>query len=111
MWQPSPKHPCRSDFSGTFIRSLGHDPIIRKFSAGDVIKRNGYLEIKLNSNEKVILSAWKLDSGGGHLTGQVFMYKESGEIFNMFYFPLQLLEAKHEFLNYEEIKQLSEIHR
>ena len=100
-----------NDFSGTLVRALGHEPIVSKFSAGDVIKRDGYLEIKLNQNEKAVLSAWKLKSGSGRLAGQVFMYKESGELFNMLYFPLQLLEPMHKFLNHEEIKQLSKTYR
>ena len=100
-----------NDFSGTLVRALGHDPIVSKFSAGDVIKRDVYLEIKLNQNEKAVLSAWKLKSGSGRLTGQVFMYKENGELFNMLYFPLQLLEPNHKFLKHKIIKQLSEKYR
>ena len=101
----------KNDFSGTFIRAIGHDPVVRKFGADDVTQRDGYIEIKLNPNEKAILSAWKLQSGSGLLTGQVFMYNESGELFNMLYFPLQLLEPKHELLDNETIKQLSKSYR
>ena len=100
-----------NDYSGTLVRALGHEPIVNDFSANDVIKRDGYLEIKLRPNEKAVLSAWKLESGSGRLTGQVFMYKDSGELFNMLYFPLQLLEPNHEFLNNATIKQLSERYR
>ena len=97
-----------SDFSGVLIRSLGHKPITREFSTKDVIKQNGYIEINLSNNEKVVLSAWKLKSGSGRLTGQLFMYKEGGELFNMLYFPLQLLNDKHEFMGNDAIKELSE---
>ena len=48
------------DYSGVLIRSLDHEPITSKFSSTDVIKQNGYIEINLNKNEKVVLSAWKL---------------------------------------------------
>ncbi len=100
-----------NDYSGTFVRSLEHDPIVHDFSSNDIIKRDGYLEIILGPNEKAVFSAWKLKSGSGRLTGQIFMYKENGELFNMLYFPLQLLEPKHEFLNHATIKQLSERYR
>ena len=100
-----------NDFSGVLIRSLGHEPITSKFSSKDVIKQNGYIEIDLSKNEKVVLSAWKLKSGGGRLTGQLFMYKENGELFNMLYFPLQLLNEKHEFMGNDAIRELSEKYR
>jgi len=96
------------DYSGVLVRSLGHEPITRKFSIKDVSKRDGYIEIKLAEHEKAVLSAWKLKSGSGRLTGQIFMYKQNGELFNMLYFPLQLLEHKHDLFTYDEIKRLSE---
>ena len=100
-----------NDFSGVLIRSLGHKPITSKFSSKDVIKQNGYIEINISNNEKVVLSAWKLKSGSGRLTGQLFMYKESGELFNMLYFPLQLLNDKHELMGNDAIKELSAKYR
>ena len=39
------------------------------------------------------------------------MYKESGELFNMLYFPLQLLDDKHKFMDNDAIKELSAIYR
>ena len=99
------------DYSGVLIRSLGHEPITSKFSSKDVIKQNGYIEINLSNNEKIVLSAWKLKSGSGRLTGQLFMYKESGELFNMLYFPLKLLNDKHELMGNNVIKDLSAKYR
>jgi hypothetical protein len=99
------------DYSGTMVRAFYHAPSIFNFDPNDVVKRDGYLEIKLAPKEKAVLSAWKLKSGPGRLTGQVYMYKDSGELFNMLYFPLQLLEPNHELLNNETIKQLSEKYR
>ncbi len=99
------------DLSGTLVRSLGHEPITRKFSSNDVTKRNGYIEIHLNNNEKAVLSAWKSKSGNGRLNGLIYMYKESGELFNTLYFPLQLLKQNHKFLSHEKIKYLSNKHR
>ena len=100
-----------NDLSGTLIRSLGHEPIIRSFSSNDVIKRNGYIEINLYNNEKAVLSAWKLKSGSGRLNGLIYMYKENGELFNTLYFPLQLLKKNHEFLSHEKIRELSNKYR
>ena len=101
----------KKNLSGTLIRSLGHDPVIRHFNSNDVIKRNGYIEINLSNNEKAVLSAWKLKSGSGRLNGLIYMYKENGELFNTLYFPLQLLNNNHEFLGYERIKKLYNKHR
>lgn len=101
----------KPDYSGVFVRSLGHEPIIRKFDSDNVIKQNGYFEVNITPSEKVVFSAWKLKSGSGKLTGQVFMYKENGELFNMLYFPMQLLKSNHEFLKYESIKDLRETYR
>jgi len=100
-----------SDFSGVLVRSLGHKPIVREFDSANVVKQNGYFEVVLSPSEKAVFSAWKSKSGSGRLTGQIFMYKASGELFNMLYFPLQLLENDHEFLKYEAIKELSESYR
>ena len=100
-----------NDLSGVLVRSLGHEPITRAFKAEDVIKQDGYLEINLSKYEKVVLSAWKLKSGSGRLTGQVYMYKENGDLFNMLHFPLQLLDNKHEFMRYDAIKELSAKYR
>ncbi len=100
-----------NDFSGVLIRSLGHKPIARKFTAKDIVKQNGYLEINLGKNEKAVLSAWKTKSGSGRLTGLLFMYKDNGHLFNMLYFPLQLLNNKHDFMSKDEIKQLSAKYR
>ena len=100
-----------NDFSGTFVRALGHKPITHTFNTEDVIKRDGYLEVQLDNDEKAVLSAWKLESGSGRLTGQIFMYKENGELFNMLHFPLQLIDSNHEFMKHNEIRQLSEIYR
>ena len=101
----------KNDFSGVLIRSLGHEPITIKFSPKDVIKHNGYIEIDISDNERIVLSAWKLKSGSGRLTGQLFMYKENGELFNMLYFPLQLLDDKHKFMGSDAIKKLSAKYR
>ena len=100
-----------NDFSGVLVRSLGHTPITREFSSKDVIKQNGYIEINLSNNEKVVLSAWKLKSGKGRLTGQLFMYKEGGVLFNMLYFPLQLLNDTHKFMGNDAINGLSAKYR
>ena len=99
------------DFSGALIRSLGHDPIVREFKAENLVKRDGYIEIMLTEYEKVIISAWKLKSGPGRLAGLLYMYKESGELFNMLHFPLHLLEKGHKYLEYEEIKNHAETYR
>ncbi len=93
------------------VYDLGNGPAVLNFKTNDVIKRNGYLEINLTPTEKAVLSAWKLKSGSGRLTGQIFMYKENGELFNMLYFPLQLLTKNHKFLNHEPIKRLSAKYR
>jgi len=100
-----------NDFSGVLIRSLGHEPITIEFSPKDVIKQNGYIEINISNKEKVVLSAWKSKSGNGRLTGQLFMYKEDGTLFNMLYFPLQLLNDKHKFMANDAIKDLSAKYR
>ena len=100
-----------NDYSGVLIRSLGHEAITIEFSSKDVIKQNGYIEINISKSEKVVLSAWKLKSGSGRLTGQLFMYKESGELFNMLYFPLKLLNDKHELMSNDVIKDLSAKYR
>ena len=71
-----------------------------------LITTHNYIPLFTNK-EKVVLSAWKLKSGSGRLTGQLFMYKESGELFNMLYFPLQLLTDKHKFMDNNAIKELS----
>lgn len=96
-----------SDLSGTLVSSLGHPPITRSFNASDVTKRSGYIEISLKNNEKAVLSAWKSKSDTGRLNGVIYMYKESGELFNTLYLPLQLLDKNHEFLANEKIKELS----
>jgi len=100
-----------SDYSGVLIRYYGDKPTVRKFDSNSVIKRGGYFEVQLNQREKAIFSAWKLKSGSGKLTGQVFMYKEDGKLFNMLYFPLQLLKEGHELLEHEAIKELSATYR
>ena len=100
-----------NDFSGVLIRSLGHEPITIAFTPNDVIKQNGYIEINISNKEKMVLSAWKSESGSGRLTGQLFMYKEDGTLFNMLYFPLQLLNDKHEFMGNDAIKDLSAKYR
>ena len=101
----------KPDYSGALIRSLGHEPIIREFNSAAVTKHDGFFEIALSPREKAVFSAWKLKSGSGKLTGQIFMYNENGELFNMLYFPLQLLNKGHEFLKHEEIKSLSTVYR
>jgi hypothetical protein len=99
------------DYSGALVRYYGDKPIVRKFDSNAVIRRDGYFEVQLSTNEKAVFSAWKLKSGSGKLTGQIFMYKENGELFNMLYFPLQLLNENHEILNHEAIKELSAAYR
>ena len=39
------------------------------------------------------------------------MYKESGELFNMLYFPLQLLDDNHKVMDNDAIKNLSAKYR
>ena len=95
------------DYSGALVRALGHEPITRNFGPENIKKQEGYLEIELGENEKAVLSAWKLKSGSGRLTGQVFMYKENGELFNMLHFQLEYLKPNHELLKNEKIKSLS----
>ena len=97
----------KNDLSGTLVSSLGHLPITRKFKSSDVVKRDGYIEIQFNNTEKAVISAWKLKSGEGRLAGVIYMYKESGELYNILYMPLQLLNKSHEFLSYDEIRLLS----
>ena len=99
------------DFTGVLIWSFDNKPMIREFVSKDVIKRDGYIEIELESNKKFILSAWKLKSGAGRLSGQLYLYKENGELFNMINFPLHLLEKNHKFLEYKEIKKHAETYR
>ncbi len=101
----------KPDYSGALVRSLGHEPVIREFDSGAVTKHDGFFEVDLGSREKAVFSAWKLKSGSGKLSGQIFMYKENGELFNMLYFPLELLNEGHDFLKHEEIKSLSATYR
>ena len=101
----------KPDYSGVLVRYYGDKPLVRKFDSNSVIKRDGYFEVQLSPREKAVFSAWKLKSGSGKLTGQIFMYKENGELFNMLYFPLQLLKEDHEFLKHEAIKELSATYR
>jgi hypothetical protein len=97
-----------SDLSGVLIRSFGGEETRRSFSATDVEKKDGYLEVRLSPSEKAVLSAWRLPSGAGKLTGQIFMYNKNGELFNMLYFPLQFLTPDHRFLMEIQIKRLSD---
>lgn len=101
----------KKDFSGTFIRSLGHEPIVREFNSNQITKQNGYVEIQLSEHEKAILSAWKSKPGKGRLTGVIYLYKQSGELFNTLYFSLHRLINGHKYLKYETIKNLSAKHR
>ena len=95
------------DFSGVLVRSFRGEEIRRPFTAANVLFRDGYLEIQLNETEKTILSAWKEPSGTGKLTGQIFMYKKNGDLFNMLYFPLQLLQPGDKLSREMPIKELS----
>ncbi len=99
------------DFSGVLVWSFGGEPIKREFSSSNLVKRDGYFEVKLSPTEKAVFSAWKLESGRGHLTGQVLMYKPNGDLFNMLYFPMRFLSKNHEFMQYEAIKKLSYAYR
>ena len=94
------------DWSGEFTRSLGHKPITRTFTKENVIIQNGYVEIAVSASEKMVLSAWVLPSGSGRLTGQLFMYKENGELFNMLYYPLELVTADSKLLKQDVISNL-----
>ncbi len=100
-----------SDFSGVLVRNYGDKSEVRKFKLGDVKKHNGYFEVNLSSYEKAVFSAWKLKSGSGKLTGQIFMYNADGTLFNMLYFPLEFLSKNHELFKYDAIKELSTSHR
>ena len=93
------------------MRYFGDKPLTREFKSSDVKKRDGYFEVSLNPREKAVFSAWKLKSGKGKLTGQIFMYKKNGELFNMLYFPLELLSENHKLLSHEAIKSLSANYR
>ena len=95
------------NLSGTFVRSLGYQPITRAFKSSDVRKRDGCVEIDLHNNEKAVLSAWKLKSGDGRLNGVIYMYKDTSELFNTLYFPLQLLNENHIFLSHKSIRELN----
>jgi len=99
------------DYSGALVRYFGDKPLTREFKSSDVKKHDGYFEVNLNPREKAVFSAWKLKSGNGKLTGQIFMYKEDGELFNMLYFPLELLSENHKLLNHEAIKSLNANYR
>lgn len=79
--------------------------------AEHVKKQNSYIEIQVSPNETAVLSAWKLKSGSGRLTGQILMQKENGELFNMLYFPLDLITPNHDLLSHEVIRVLSEKYR
>lgn len=94
------------DWSGEFTRSLGHKPITRTFTKEDVIVRNGYIEITASPSEKMVLPAWVLPSGSERLTGQLFMYKEDGELFNMLYYPLDLVMPNSALLEQDNISKL-----
>jgi hypothetical protein len=94
------------DWSGEFTRSLGHKPITRTFTKEDVIFRNGYIEITASPKEKMVLSAWVLSSGSGRLTGQLFMYKKDGELFNTLYYPLDLVTPNSALLEQDDISKL-----
>lgn len=96
-----------SDFSGVLVRNYGDKPESRKFGPSDVKKHDGFIEVSLSPNEKAVFSAWKLKSGSGKLTGQIFMYNHDGTLFNMLYFPLELLSKNHTLLENETIKELS----
>ncbi|MAD46957.1 MAG: hypothetical protein CMH98_18340 [Oceanospirillaceae bacterium] len=98
------------DWSGELTRSLGHAPITRSFQKKNVIFRDGYIEIQASESEKMVLSAWVLPSGSGRLTGQLFMYKENGDLFNMLYYPLSLVNQDSELLEYDEISKLYNKH-
>jgi len=100
-----------SDFSGTLVRSLGNQAISREFRPSDIKKHDGFFEVNLAPNEKAVFSAWKLKSGSGKLTGQIFMYNGDGTLFNMLYFPLEFLSKNHELLKNEPIDNLSKAHR
>ncbi len=100
-----------SDFSGVLVWNFASEPVAREFSSDSLIKRDGYFEVQLGPTEKAVFSAWKHESGEGRLSGQVFMYKHDGDLFNMFYFPMQSLSKNHEFMQYEAIKKLSYTYR
>ena len=100
-----------SDFSGVLARNYGDKIEAREFKPSDVIKHDGYFEVNLSSYEKAVFSAWKLKSGSGRLTGQIFMYNADGTLFNMLYFPLEFLSKDHELLKYDAIRELSTTHR
>ena len=101
----------KSDFSGTLVRHFGDRSISREFRPSDVKRHDGFFEVNLSPNEKAVFSAWKLNSGSGKLTGQILMYNGDGTLFNMMYFPLELLTKDHELLKYEAIDELSKAHR
>ena len=94
------------DWSGELTRSLGHDPITRSFQKKNVVFRDGYIEIQASESEKMVLSAWVLPSGSGRLTGQLFMYKENGDLFDMLYYRLSLVNPNSELLEHDEISKL-----
>tara|TARA_R100000687_G_scaffold81919_1_gene79859 strand:- start:67 stop:510 length:444 start_codon:yes stop_codon:yes gene_type:complete len=96
----------RQDYSGFLIRSFKNDPLRRNFSSKELVKHDGFIEIQLSNREKAVLSAWKLKSGSGRLTGQIFMYRENGELFNMLHFPLNLVKDGEPILKYEQISGL-----
>ena len=99
------------DFSGILVRNYGNKAQARAFEPDDLRKHDGFFEIMLSPNERAVFSAWKLKSGSGALTGQIFMYNADGTLFNMLYFPLDYLNADHELLKHEAIKDLSTTHR
>lgn len=96
------------DYSGVLVRNFGDKEVRRTFSAADVTFRDGYFEVALGSSEKAVFSAWKLPSGVGRLTGQIFMFKKGEELYNMLYFPLELLTPGHDLLGESEIRTLSD---
>ena len=99
------------DFSGVLVRNYGDNPEVREFDAKDTRKHEGFIEVTLSPYERIVFSAWKLKSGSGKLTGQLFLYNHDGTLFNMLYFPLELLNNNHELLENETIRALSKTHR
>ena len=81
----------KEDTSGFLSRSFDGSYIRDEFSSDAVILRDGYAEILLQENAKAVVAAWKAP-GSGRLTGQWFVYREDGRLYNMMYFPLTLLK-------------------
>lgn len=100
------------DLSGTLISYFGHgEPTIRIFNTGDVIKRDGYVEVRFRAGEKAILSGWNKRSSVGKLAGLLLIIGRDGNVINMMYLPLDLLTSDDPMLTHPILRELYDKYR